>query len=96
MQSVVGGTIVEVEIRLQRLIAATSFDSSSFAASCFGVASSAVAWWAGLASTGASKAERASLVELLVVAMMAVVVAMMAEGFSVSSNNAFLFWRGCC
>ena len=78
MQLVVGGTIVEVEIRLQRLIAATSFDSSSFAASCFGVASS-----------GASKAERASPVELLVVAMM-------AEGFSVSSNDAFLFWRGCC
>ena len=89
MQLVVGGTIVEVEIRLQGLIAATSFDSSSFAASCFGVASSAVAWWAGTASTGASKAERASLVELLVVAMM-------AEGFSVSSNDAFLFWRGCC
>ena len=89
MQLVVGGMIVEVEIRLQGLIAATSFDSSSFAASCFGVASSAVAWWAGTASTGASKAERASLVELLVVAMM-------AEGFSVSSNDAFLFWRGCC
>ena len=89
MQLVVGGTTVEVEIRLQGLIAATSFDSSSFAASCFGVASSAVAWWAGTASTGASKAERASLVELLVVAMM-------AEGFSISSNNAFLFWRGCC
>ena len=89
MQLVVGGTIVEVEIRLQGLIAATSFDSSSFAASCFGVASSAVAWWAGTASTGASKAERASLVELLVVAMI-------AEGFSVSSNNVLLFWRGCC
>ena len=73
MQLVVGGMIVEVEIRLQGLIAATSFAASSFAASCFGVASSAVAWWAGLASTGASKAERASLVELLVVAMMAVV-----------------------
>ena len=70
MQSVVGQTIVEVEISLQRLIAASSFDSSSFAASCFGVASSVVAWWAGTSSTVALKAGMASLVELLVVAMM--------------------------